>query len=166
MLALARRLLGVEQEARACTYDACLAAARSWNGAGEESECDARAFLRVTARLALERLRARPPQGEEEIRALLPRFRRDGHRAPRGAASRSLAASAALLPILDPRSEVQACIDRLPRRYREALLLCDVERFEERDAAELLALSSARLRSILHGARLALLEMLQREELV
>jgi RNA polymerase sigma-70 factor (ECF subfamily) len=60
-------------------------------------------------------------------------------------------------------SALRRAVNALPRRYREVVLLCDIEEVDYADAAEILSCPIGTVRSRLHRARALLLEKLQTE---
>jgi RNA polymerase sigma-70 factor, ECF subfamily len=60
--------------------------------------------------------------------------------------------------------ELRRAVVSLPRRYREVVVLCDLEEIDYADAAKLLSCPLGTVRSRLHRARALLLDKLQRRE--
>jgi RNA polymerase sigma-70 factor (ECF subfamily) len=60
--------------------------------------------------------------------------------------------------------ELRRAVVSLPRRYREVVVLCDLQEIDYADAAELLGCPLGTVRSRLHRARALLLDKLQRRE--
>ena len=79
-----------------------------------------------------------------------------------------LAESGDLLEQLSHRERIDAlkrAVDTLPRRYREVVVLCDLEEVDYAEAAVALGCPIGTVRSRLHRARSLLLEKLDRERL-
>jgi RNA polymerase sigma-70 factor, ECF subfamily len=60
--------------------------------------------------------------------------------------------------------ELRRAVISLPRRYREVVVLCDLQEIDYADAASLLGCPVGTIRSRLHRARALLLDKLQRRE--
>ncbi|HLI86318.1 MAG TPA: RNA polymerase sigma factor [Bryobacteraceae bacterium] len=60
--------------------------------------------------------------------------------------------------------ELRRAVVSLPRRYREVVVLCDLQEIDYADAASLLGCPVGTVRSRLHRARALLLDKLQRRE--
>jgi RNA polymerase sigma-70 factor (ECF subfamily) len=157
MLAVARRLLRDEEDARDAVQDAFISAFKGLDHF--EGQAKLSTWLhRIVVNAALMKLRTRRRKPEESIEDLLPRFLDDGHMAAPSAPWRDSAESA--LERKQTREQVRASIDRLPDGYREVLLLRDVEGLDTREAAEALGISAANVKVRLHRARQALREVL------
>jgi RNA polymerase sigma-70 factor, ECF subfamily len=152
LLAVARRFLRVEDDARDAVQDAFLNAYRaraSFNG-----EASVGTWLhRILVNACLMRLRTRRRRPEHPIEDLLPAFLDDGHH------QRDVGMWE------DPewllaRSELQAlvrkCIDALPDACRTTLLLRDMEGMSTEETARALGISEGAAKLRLHRARLAL----------
>ena len=77
-----------------------------------------------------------------------------------------LAVAASALEDLTHREGIEAlrrAIGTLPRRYREVVVLCDLEEVDYADAAQVLGCPIGTVRSRLHRARALLLDKLNRE---
>ncbi len=160
MLATARRLVRVEEEARDVLQDAFLAAYRaigSFQGTARLSTW----LHRIVVNEALMRLRRRRRRPEESIDALLPRFAENGHFAepvvPWGGDG------AVLLERRETRSLVRRAIDRLPDNYRTVLLLRDIEDLDTEETAARLGIRANAVKIRLHRARQALRALLDHE---
>ncbi len=160
LLAVVRRFLPREEDARDAVQDAFLAAFRAldqFTGSARLSTW----LHRIAVNAALMKLRARSRRPEEPIEELLPRFHEDGVLAdtPRewpGGAD-------ALLEKEEVRQTVRRSIDRLPEGYREVLLLRDIEELDTEETARLLGLTAGAVKVRLHRARLALRTLLAAE---
>jgi len=166
MHAVARRMLGSEDEARDAVQEAFLRAFQSlheFRGAARLGTW----LHRIVVNEALMRLRARKARPElqaateQSIDDLLPRYYEDGHRiAPRPAWAES---ADALLERREVRALVQRSIERLPDTLRVVLVLRDVEELDVKETAALLALSEGAVKTRLHRARQALRALLEKE---
>jgi RNA polymerase sigma-70 factor (ECF subfamily) len=159
LLAVARRLLSNEEDARDAVQDAFLAAVRSLD------RFDGQAALgtwlhRIVVNAALTKLRTRRRHPEKPIEELLPKFLDDGQQArpPRDWPNPSAA-----LEQQETRDAVRRHIDELPEDYRTVLLLRDIEELDTEETARLLALSPGAVKTRLHRARQALRTLLERD---
>jgi RNA polymerase sigma-70 factor (ECF subfamily) len=160
MLAVARRFLPDEQDARDVVQDALLAAFRSigsFDGRAELSTW----LHRVVVNAALMKLRSRRRRREELIDDLLPRFHEDGHRVADGPDRES--ASDVVLERAETRARVRRAIARLPETYRAVLVLRDIEERDTGETATLLGITPQAVKTRLHRARQALRTLLARE---
>jgi RNA polymerase sigma-70 factor, ECF subfamily len=158
LLALARRLLRNEDDARDAVQDAFVNAFRSLDSF--EGGCQLSTWLhRITVNACLMRLRTRRRKPEEPIETMLPGFLEDGHHASHPPEWRDDAET--LLQRREHRDFVRACIDRLPETYRTVLLLRDIEELDTREAARALGVSESTLKVRLHRARQALRSLLE-----
>lgn len=160
LLALARRILRHEEEARDAVQEAFVAAFQRLSSF--KGECRLSTWLfRIAANAALMRLRRRRRRAEDSIEELLPSFVEDGHRrippGDRNLPAPDLAAQQAQL-----RARVRACIDELPDGYRTVLLLRDIEERSTDEVAALLGVTANAVKIRLHRARQALRELLVR----
>jgi len=153
MLAVARRFMRDEDDARDAVQDAFLSAFRAL----DKFAGDARLSTwlhRITINACLMKLRTRRRRPEEKIEDMLPGFHEDGRLAnpgdpwPDGAD--------VLLEKEENRDLVRAAIDRLPEKFRTVLILRDIEDYDTAETAEALGLTAAGVKTRLHRARLAL----------
>ncbi len=158
MLAVARRLLPDEEDARGAVQDAFLSAFRAIGRF--EGQARLSTWLhRIVVNAALMKLRTRRRKPEQSIEELLPGFLEDGHLAHPAVEWRK--------PAEDPveREELRALlresIDRLPEGYRNVLVLRDIEEFDTEETAKLMNLSVAAVKTRLHRARQALRGLLE-----
>ena len=158
LLAVARRLLRDEEDARDAVQEGFAAAFRGlarFEGASRLSTW----LHRIVVNTALMRLRTRRRRPEEPIEPLLPRFLEDGHHA---ADHREWGAPAqGLIERAEARGLVRRAIDALPESYRTVLLLRDIEELDTAEVAGLTGLSESAVKTRLHRARLALRGLLQ-----
>jgi RNA polymerase sigma-70 factor (ECF subfamily) len=157
MLAVARRILRDEDEARDALQEAYLLAFRALpRFAG-----DARVSTwlhRIVVNAALMRIRRRKARPEEPIEPLLPSFRADGHAAEPFREWREDAE--ALLARRETRELVRQAIDRLPESYRLVVVLRDIDELDTAETAELLGVTPNAVKIRLHRARQALRALL------
>ncbi len=157
LLAVARRMLHSEDDARDALQDAFLQAHRGI--ARFQGEARLSTWLhRIAINVCLMKLRSRARKPERSIEELLPKFYADGHRIDPGPPWRT--------EIPDPvesrevRTLVRASIDRLPEIYRSVLLLRDIEEFSTEETAQLLDIKADTVKVRLHRARQALRSLL------
>ncbi|HEX6903739.1 MAG TPA: sigma-70 family RNA polymerase sigma factor [Thermoanaerobaculia bacterium] len=157
MLAVARRLVRNEEDARDAVQEAFVSAFRSL----ERFEGTSRISTwlhRIVVNCCLMKLRGRQRRPEEAIEDLLPRFQEDGHQMP---ASVDWSEPVdALLHRREICALVRQCIDRLPESYRTVLLLRDIEEVSTNEAATMLGVTENALKIRLHRARQALRTLL------
>jgi RNA polymerase sigma-70 factor (ECF subfamily) len=159
MLAVARRFMRNEDDARDAVQDAFLSAFRaleSFNGEALLSTW----LHRITVNACLMKLRTRRRHPEESIDDLLPGFLEDGHMATPNEPWRG--GAEALLEVEENRRLVNAAIDRLPEKYRTVLMLRDIEDFDTEQTAATLGLTVPAVKTRLHRARQALKSLLDR----
>jgi RNA polymerase sigma-70 factor (ECF subfamily) len=159
LLAVARRLLGNEEDARDAVQDAFLSAFRSID------RFDGQAALgtwlhRIAVNAALTKLRSRRRHPEKPIEELLPTFREDGHQAR---PPRDWPDPSAALQSRETRESVRRHIDELPEEYRTVLLLRDIEGMDTEETARMLGLTAGAVKTRLHRARQALRALLEPE---
>lgn len=153
LLAVARRLLRSEDDARDAVQDALLAAFRSMDRF--QGQAAPETWLhRIVVNAALMKLRTRRRRPEAAIEDLLPGFLEDGHHdrhvhdwpeSPERQLGRR-----------ETQELVRQCIDRLPEAHRTILVLRDIEEMSTEDAAAALGLSANAAKVRLHRARQAL----------
>ncbi len=161
MLAVARRYLRSEDDARDVVQEALLSAFRgiaSFDAAAKLSTW----LHRIVVNCALMRLRSRRRRPEESIDDLLPSFDEHGGFA-HGVVDWDAPATESLVERRQTRGIVRRCIDRLPASYRALLILRDIEERDTDETAELLGLTVSAVKSRLHRARQALRELLVTE---
>jgi RNA polymerase sigma-70 factor (ECF subfamily) len=158
MLAVARRFLPVEEDARDAVQDAFLSAFRALPAF--EGNARLSTWLhRIVVNAALMKLRTRRRKPEQSIEELLPGYLEDGHFERPASPWRS--------EDLDPaeqhdlRDLVLRSIHALPESHRNVLLLRDIEDLDTEEAAQLLGISPGAVKTRLHRARQALRELLE-----
>ena len=157
LLAVARRVLGNEEDARDAVQDAFLSAYRGLGGFGGDSKL-ATWLHRITLNACLMKLRTRRRKPEQSIEPLLPTFLDDGHQAHPAAPWRAGAGD--VLERRELRDLVRGTIDRLPEAYRTVLLLRDIEGLDTDETARLLETNAGVVKTRLHRARQALRTLL------
>ena len=157
LLAVARRIVHNEEDAREAVQEAFLSAFKglpTFDGASRLSTW----LHRIGVNAALMRLRTKRRHPEASLDALLPRFLEDGHRAnPSGPWPDS---AEQLLERDETRALVRAKIDELPESYRTVLLLRDIEQLDTDETARMLGVSEGVVKTRLHRARQALRTLL------
>ena len=157
LLAVCRRFLRNEEDARDAVQEAFLSAFRSI-GRFEQGSRLGTWLHRIAVNCCLMKLRTRRRKPEEPIEDLLPRFAEDGHQSPPSAAWEGSAEE--LLARAETGTIVRDAIDRLPGTYRDVLLLRDIEELSTEEAARVLEVSENAVKIRLHRARQALRELL------
>jgi len=157
LLAVARRFLPSEDDARDALQDAFLSAFRAIDSFQEGARVSTW-LHRIVINAALMKLRSRRRRPEDSIDDLLPTFIEDGHRENAGPAWKETTESA--LQRQETRALVRQCIDRLPESYRMVLLLRDIEELDTEETAQLLETSPNAVKIRLHRARQALRTLL------
>jgi RNA polymerase sigma-70 factor, ECF subfamily len=157
LLAVTRRILGNDEEARDALQDTFLSAFRSI--ARFEGDARLSTWLhRIAVNAALMKVRTRKRKPERSIEELLPAYRDDGHHAE-GFVSWEPPVDVAM-EIAHNRALVRACIAELPEQYRVVLMLRDIEDIDTVDVAAMLAISPNAVKIRLHRARQALRTLL------
>jgi RNA polymerase sigma-70 factor (ECF subfamily) len=157
LLAVARRFLNNEEDARDAVQDAFLSAFRSVDRF--EGSAQLGTWLhRIVVNASLMKLRRRQRKPERSIEDLLPKFQADGHHADPVVAWGP--SPGEMLQTEETRRQVREAIDRLPENYRTVLLLRDIEGVDNDETARLLGETVAAVKTRLHRARLALREIL------
>ncbi len=158
MLAVARRLLGNEDDARECVQDAYLSAFSKADLF--EGRSSFRTWLhRIVVNAALGRLRLRKQRGTQTVDGLLPEFDASGCRIePMWQFTESLERTMEREAV---RAAVQDAIAALPDIYRVVLVLRDIEEYSTEEVAALLETNIAVVKTRLHRARSALKKLLE-----
>ena len=153
LLAVTKRLLREEEDARDAVQDAFLSAFRAMEGF--EGQARLSTWLhRIAVNAALMKLRTRKRKPETSIEDLLPGFLEDGHMADPPSAWREGADT--LVARAETREWVRERIDALPEGYRTVLVLRDIEELDTTEVAKLLEMSPGAVKTRLHRARQAL----------
>jgi RNA polymerase sigma-70 factor (ECF subfamily) len=160
MLAAARRVVSVEDDARDVVQEALLSAfrsIRSFEGTARLSTW----LHRIVINAGRMKLRSRRRRREDPIDDLLPRFVEDGHFAEPVAQWEGEAET--LLERHETRTMVRRAIDRLPENYRSVLILRDIEELDTDETAAALGIMPNAVKTRLHRARQALRTLLERD---
>jgi RNA polymerase sigma-70 factor (ECF subfamily) len=158
MLAVARRFLRSEEDARDAVQDAFLSAFRSLDGF--EGGARLSTWLhRIVVNAALMKLRTRRRKPEQPIDPLLPAFADDGHMLEPAVSWRSAELDAVELRELT--GLMREAIESLPDSYRNVLLLRDIEGLDTEETAEAMGISPGAVKTRLHRARQALRGLLE-----
>jgi len=157
LLAVTRRILRDEEDARDAVQEAFVAAFR---GIGEfQSESRVSTWLhRIAVNCALMKLRGLERRREQDVDALLPPFQPDGHQ--RHSSVAWLETAEDILHREQSCALVRQCIDQLPESYRIVLVLRDIEQLPPDVVAEKLQITRDNLKVKLHRARQALRTLL------
>jgi len=160
MLAVARRYLRQDEDARDCLQEAFLQAFKALPGFEGHSRLSTW-LHRIVVNCALMRLRrgrSRPEESIEPIESMLPTFLEDGH-STIGYTDWSASAES-LCERGEVRDLVRRTIERLPETYRTVLLLRDIDELDTAEVAEMLGVTANAVKIRLHRARQALRELL------
>jgi len=157
LLAVARRFLRSEDDAQDAVQDAFLNAFRSIDSF--EGQARISTWLhRIVVNASLMKLRTRRRKPEQSIEELLPNFLEDGHMTNLATPWRTAGEDEVELAQL--RDLLLQKAQQLPDSFRNVLLLRDIEGLDIEEAAQLLEISKAAVKTRLHRARLALRELL------
>jgi RNA polymerase sigma-70 factor (ECF subfamily) len=159
MLAVARRFMRNEDDARDAVQDAFFSAFRALDKFAGDALLSTW-LHRITVNACLMKLRTRRRHPEESIDELLPGFLEDGRLAT--PAEPWAGGAEALLETEENRQLVGTAIDKLPEKYRTVLMLRDIEDYDTEQTAKALGLSVPAVKTRLHRARQALKGMLDR----
>ena len=133
MLSVARRFLKCDEDANDAVQDAFISAFR-FIGSFEGQSRLGTWLHRIVVTTCLMRIRS--DKRHVSIEPLLPTYDESGHRTrrvePWEAGALELAMTA------EARAHVRACIEQLPPRYREVVLLRDIEEVDTEETAKLL----------------------------
>src|SRR5262245_10322846 len=153
LLRVARRFLRSEEDARDAVQDAFISAYKSIRNFASNSQLGTW-LHRIVVNSSLMRLRSQKRHPEEDIEALLPRFKEDGHqRIPSAPWTES---AETMMQRAELRDLVRAAIDKLPETYRSVLMLRDIEELSTEETARILGINNNTVKVRLHRARQAL----------
>jgi RNA polymerase sigma-70 factor (ECF subfamily) len=155
LLAVTRRILRDEEEARDAVQETFVAAFRGIDAFQSESRVSTW-LHRIAVNCALMKLRIR--ERRQDVDALLPVFEDDGHQRHSSVSWAETAEE--ILQREQSRALVRQCIDQLPESYRVVLVLRDIEQLPADVVAERLEISRDNLKVKLHRARQALRTLL------
>ena len=157
LLAVTRRILGNDEDARDAVQEAFISAYKAraqFSGASKVSTW----LHRIAVNAALSKLRSKRRHPEDAIEDLLPRFLPDGHHTERFHSWSEPADE--IVARKEIAARVRQTIDQLPESFRTALLLRDIEGFSTEEAATMLGTTPNAVKLRLHRARLALRTLL------
>lgn len=158
LLAVARRFLPSEDDARDALQDAFLNAFRSIDRF--EGNAKLSTWLhRIVVNACLMKLRTRRRKPETSIEDLLPNWQGDGH--PERPASTWRTDALESLQRSELHALVLEKIQLLPDGYRNVLMLRDIEDLDTEETAEAMGISQGAVKTRLHRARQALRELLE-----
>jgi len=158
MLAVARRMIGQEEDAQDVVQEAFLSALKAIPQFAGQSKL-ATWLHRIVVNAALMRLRSQKRKSADHLMDdLLPKFLDDGHQAVPAVDWRDTADIA--LQKVESRTLVRNCIQQLPEIYRIVLILRDIEELDTEESAQILGVTAAVVKTRLHRARLALRTLL------
>lgn len=156
LLAVTRRILPTEEDARDAVQDAFLFAFRSLGRFQGQSRLSTW-LHRIAVNAALMRLRTRRRKREESLDPLLPTYLDDGHHAERFAQWDDPVEK---IEQAENKALVRRLIAELPDGYRTVLLLRDIEGLDTEETAKLLDTTPNAVKVRLHRARQALRTLL------
>ena len=153
LLAVARRLLSNEEDARDAVQEAFLNAFKNIDRF-EGGSLLSTWLHRIVVNVSLMKLRRRKRKPEESLDHLLPAFNDKGHFVERFASMDEPVDER--LSRLEDQASVRAAIDRLTEKYRTVLLLRDIEGMGTAEVADKLGITANAAKLRLHRARQAL----------
>jgi RNA polymerase sigma-70 factor (ECF subfamily) len=157
LLAVARRMLPTDEDARDAVQDAFLNAFRSIDRF--EGQAKVSTWLhRIVVNAALMKLRTRRRKPEESLEPLLPTFKENGGHVDKFTQWDDAADQIAERE--ETRGVVRDAILSLPETYREVLVLRDIEEMTTDETARSLGITPNAVKIRLHRARLALRTLL------
>jgi RNA polymerase sigma-70 factor (ECF subfamily) len=157
LLAVARRFLRSEDDARDAVQEAFLSSFRSI-GRFEGNARLSTWLHRIVVNAALMKLRTRRRKPEQSIEELLPGFLEDGQLERPASPWRQTELDA--VERRELRELLEENIGRLPEGYRNVLMLRDIEGLDTQETAGAMGISEGAVKTRLHRARLALRELL------
>jgi len=160
LLAVARRFLRNEDDARDALQDAFLAAFKALHNFEGGSKLSTW-LHRIVVNACLMKMRSSRRRRESSTDSLLPTFLPDGHRADVGPGWAATADE--LLSDGETQAMVRAKLDELSDDFRTVLWLRDIEELDTAATAAALEISEAAVKTRLHRARQALRTLLERE---
>jgi len=153
LLAVSRRMLDNEEDARDAVQDALVSAFRSIDRFQGQSKISTW-LHRIVVNMALMRLRTRRRKPEESLEPLLPVFTEEGHHAQQFTAWDEPVDR--LAEREETRRVVREAILGLPEQYREVLMLRDIQELDTNETARELEITPNAVKIRLHRARQAL----------
>jgi len=157
MLAVARRMLRNDDDAREAVQDAFLQAFRAIPRFRAEARLSTW-LHRIVVNAALMRLRSAGRRPTVAIDDLLPTFDEEGHHAEH---IRPLPLSVdSALESAETRAEVRRCVEQLPEQHRAVIVLRDLQELSTAEAATVLGITENAVKIRLHRAHQALRTLL------
>jgi RNA polymerase sigma-70 factor (ECF subfamily) len=156
LLAVTRRILPTEEDARDAVQDAFLFAFRSLDRFQGQSRISTW-LHRIAVNAALMKLRTRRRKREEPLDPLLPTYLDDGHHAERFAKWDD---PTVIIERAENKALIRRLINELPEAYRTVLMLRDIEGLDTEETAKLLDTTPNAVKVRLHRARQALRTLL------
>jgi len=157
MLAVARRMLRNDEDAREAVQDAFLQAFRAMPHFRAEARLSTW-LHRIVVNETLMRLRSASRRPEVAIDDLLPAFDAEGHHADH---IRPLPLSVeSALESAETRAEVRRCVEQLPEQYRAVIVLRDLQELSTAETATVLGITENAVKIRLHRAHQALRTLL------
>jgi len=153
LLAVSRRMLDNEEDARDAVQDAFVSAFRSIDRFQAQSKLSTW-LHRIVVNMALMRLRTRRRKPEESLDPLLPVFTEDGHHVQEFSAWDEPADR--LAEREETRRLVRDAVLGLPEQYRDVIVLRDIQELDTNEAARELGITPNAVKIRLHRARQAL----------
>ncbi len=157
LLAVTRRILRDEEEAKDAVQEAFVSAFKAIGGFDGQAKLSTW-LHRIAINAALMKLRKRPRGRERPIDDLLPKYMDDGHMLEPAADWDVLPETA--VQNRETADLVRRSIDQLPDTYRTVLLMRDIEQLDTAETAEILDVSTNVVKVRLHRARQALRTLL------
>ena len=157
MLAVTRRILNSEDDAKDAVQDAFVSAFRGLPNFEGDSLLSTW-LHRIAVNAALMKLRTRRRKPERSIETLLPSYLEDGHHAEHFQ-EWNLPVDKAMMRA-ELRAVVRQCIGELPDNYRTVLILRDIEELDTEETAARLGMTPNAVKIRLHRARQALRTLL------
>ncbi len=158
LLILAQNMLNDQDSAKDCLQEAYIQAFKNIDKFEERSTLSTWLY-RITVNCALMHLRSQKQKNETSFDALMPKFDGDGCRIePLWAEFQSVET---MMESAETKKVVYKAIQQLPEDYRIVLILRDIEELSTNDAAEILEVSKAVVKTRLHRARSALKKLLE-----
>lgn len=157
MLAVARRMLGREEDAQDAVQEAFMSAFKSLDRFDGRSQLTTW-MHRITVNCCLMKMRSRRRRPEVAIDGLLPTFLADGHQSKSSESWSPESGSG--IEARETRDLVRSKINELPEQYRVVLMLRDIEELSTEETAEALGMTPNAVKTRLHRARQALRTLL------
>lgn len=160
LLAVARRILRNEDDARECVQESYARAFKGLEGFNHQAAL--RTWLhRIVFNTCTSMLRSRIRRSKVEVDTLQSEFNEEGSRV--SSAPNLFPAADALLQREQLQSLVRDSIEALPQAYHTVVLLRDIEGYSTVETADMLDISTGAVKTRLHRARTALKQILESE---